>query len=305
VLLPSLLLEGSHRVYQLFRRGTPLSFNPIELWDETLGWRGREHVLSGENETSPILVIGDSFTEGLGVPTEKMWFASLRERFPKKTIIAYGGLGYGNLQHLLVIRDYLNRGVSPEYIIIQLCTNDIINNYFPLEKRSLLQRAPAPRPYLIKDQIRVKLPRNYDSLLLPLISYSRLAYALNNRLDGELADLASKGNLNSIEFQIGSENRKSLYLYRKALKVTAKIIKEIKQSAEKSKLIFVLIDDVEPYTTSLKKIANRYRIPIIIPAHNYPISLDGKLADGTHYNEYGNNLIGKRVLQEGEARGVF
>jgi hypothetical protein len=151
-----LLVEGARRIDNRVRRGIPFFTNPRSLWDDRRGWVGREHVI-GPTSSNPILVLGDSFTEGLTVSSESMWFAYLQREHPETQLIAYGGLGYGTLQELIVLEDYLKGGMHPSLVVVQLCSNDIINNYYPLEVSSYAQRPPAPRPYVIP-QIRL-LPK--------------------------------------------------------------------------------------------------------------------------------------------------
>ena len=303
VITPIVFFEAGLRVDQYFRKGIPLTLNPSYRWDDQLGWLGKEHVL-GNSSANPILVLGDSFTDGLNVPSEKMWFASLASAFPDKKVIAYGGLGYGNLQELLVLKNYLAKGVSPSLIVLQLCSNDIINNYFPLEQHSYLQRAAAPRPYLEGDKIVTRLPRRSDWILFPLISISRLAYRYNNKWDETLANWAKDHKIDSVEFKVQSSGFK-FPLFREAVTVTDRIIYQIKETSKTSPLLFMLIDDIEPYTAAFKTIAQKHEIPLLIPSRISPIPDNGRLADGSHLNELGNKLIGDTFVDLARKEQLF
>jgi hypothetical protein len=171
------------------------------MWDERRGWIGREHLL-GEASINPILVLGDSFTEGLSVPSEKMWFSYLRNVFPGRQVIAYGGLGYGTLQELVVLEDYLSKGIRPSLVVLQLCSNDIINNYYPLEVLSYSQRPPAPRPYLEEQGVVVRFPRRFGAVLSPIIGLSQFAYALSARWDKATVERAAVDDSDSIEVRL-------------------------------------------------------------------------------------------------------
>lgn len=304
MILPLAVLEGSVRLEHWFRKGTPLGINPSSQWDETLGWHGKEHIL-GTPSSSPILVLGDSFTDGLGVPADKMWFASLQAVFPERGVIAYGGLGYGTLQETMVLRDYLAKGLNPSLIVVQLCSNDIINNYLPLERESFLQRAPAPRPYLMSDNtIDVRLPRHYEWPIRTLISISRFAYKYNNRWDAKLANWANERKIDSIEFSISKEGF-SNPVFSEALKVSNTLFSSLKEAAAGRKLVFMLVDHIEPYTAAIKGIAKRLGIPLLIPTHDYPIPQSEKLEDGAHLAEAGNATLGKMFVEQAIAKKVF
>jgi len=155
---PLIVLETGVRLKQLVSRGVPVSVEPRDAWDEELGWTGTEHHL-GPRDGPLTLVIGDSFTEGLGLKSEELWFAEVAAAQPTSRLIAYGGLGYGTLQELMVLRRYLGEGNEPRLVVLQLCSNDIINNSFELESQSYLQRPPGPRPYLSDSGIALRFPR--------------------------------------------------------------------------------------------------------------------------------------------------
>ena len=268
--------------------------NPSSLWDAKLGWRGKEHIIAGDG-SGPILVIGDSFTEGLGVPSEKMWFAYLKKKFPEKKIIAYGGLAYGTLQELMILEEYLAAGLKPALVILQLCSNDIVNNYYPLEKESYLQRTPAPRPYLEGDQISIRLARRSSSFIYPLVAYSRFFDRYNTKWENLMAKWASQGKINSIEFEIEKKGLK-LPGFRQAAKVTGRIMARMKALLGDTPMVLMLVNDAKPYTKIYKRIAKKNHMPLIIPEKHTEIASAARLQDGAHLNILGNRLIGETLI---------
>jgi lysophospholipase L1-like esterase len=295
LLLPFILLEAGLRIEHRIRKGTPLSLNPSAKWDPILGWTGKEHRLEPISN-NPILVIGDSFTEGLTVATDKMWFAEIARRHPDKGVIAYGGLGYGTLQEITVLEGYLSQGVRPAFIVLQLCSNDILNNSFELERESLLQRAPGPRPYLEGETVRLRFPRRNDWLLYPLISISRFAYRTNSRWDSTLAEQARLGKAPSVEFEI-QKTGFSFQPFRDAAHTTSILLERFKSTARGTPIFLLLVDDIEPYSTVFKDIARKLALPLIVPIRAAPLSPDDRLPDGTHLNERGNEIVGRAFLE--------
>lgn len=295
LLAPLVLIEVIFRLEAWVTDGESLWTTPNVHWEVPLGWQGKEHVISKGHEDT-ILVLGDSFTHGLTVPSEKMWFAYLAEQLPEVNVIAYGGLGYGTLQQWLVLQKYKQEGLNPALVILQLCTNDFINNDFNLEKKSYIQRSPAPRPYLVNGKITVRYPRDYDYLLLPWVSNFQSAYKLNERLSLILSQLANKKILQSVEFVI--EQKKGRYkLFKKAVDTTSKLMDRLVLEAGDATVVLVLINDIEPYTSEFISIAKAKGLPLLIPTRQNPVGQDGKLPDGAHYNVQGNQTIGRAISQ--------
>jgi lysophospholipase L1-like esterase len=299
-LVALLTVEAARRFDNRIRRGIPFFTNPSSLWDAHRGWIGREHVL-GSNPAHPILVLGDSFTEGLSVPADKMWFSYLRGTSSSAPVIAYGGLGYGTLQELIVLRDYLRSGMKPSLIVLQLCSNDIINNYYPLELSSYSQRPPAPRPYLEGERVVVRFPRKYGDFISPIIGVSQVAYALSTRWDLATVQRAAIDKSDSIETRIQRQGF-SDPLFQAGMAVTERLLKMVKDEVSNVPIVLMLVDDVEPYTSALRDIAKKADLPIVVPQRVRVVPPTGKLPDGAHLNEEGNRLVGETFLESIRAK---
>lgn len=299
---PPVIYETGYRLDQLIRKGIPFLANPRDKWDSVLGWEGKEHVFGDPKKPIDILVLGDSFTDGLTVPSEEMWFASVAKAFPDKKLVAYGGLGYGTLQELMILKRYLATE-HPRLVILQLCSNDFLNNFRPLEEKSYLQRPPAPRPYIENGLIRIAYPRPFDWVLLPLVSYSRVAYKFNNKWDIKLAKRASDKEIRSVEFDIG-EKGFTFDPFRKAVKITSELLKEFKDTAGDARVIFMLVDDYEPNTHAFIAIARAIGVRLYVPTHGEPPNLSQRLPDGAHLNKDGNKFIGDKFVRMAELSTV-
>lgn len=302
--IPLLLFEAGLRVEHLIRKGTPLLESPRDRWDPVLGWKGTEKILQGAPGGPVILVLGDSFTDGMGVPPEKMWYAQLHEALPGSTLIAYASPGYGTLQELLVLKNYISEGLSPQLVVVQLCTNDILNNYFELDRASLLQRAPAPRPYLENGEINIRFPRSYGWFLGPLISFSRVAYRYETRWEEKTAQRAGRGELPSVEHEIGRKGGR-MKAFKEAGAVTDDLIGRMQKEAGNGRLVLFLINDIEPYTGALARIASSRGIPFVNGVRLTAIDGSGKLPDGAHYNEKGNKALGEALVAAMKERRIL
>jgi lysophospholipase L1-like esterase len=57
-----------------------------------------------ENRVRPVLVLGDSFTQGWAVSDEETYAWKLQERFPTARFVNYGTAGYSTYQSLLRLK---------------------------------------------------------------------------------------------------------------------------------------------------------------------------------------------------------
>jgi hypothetical protein len=97
------------------------------------------------DSTASLLIIGDSYTQAVEVSDDKTYFAYLKKALGIP-INAYGMAGYGTLQEYLLIDQYLD-SLQPDRLLLQLCTNDFINNAYELEWNSFANIG-LRRPYL-------------------------------------------------------------------------------------------------------------------------------------------------------------
>jgi lysophospholipase L1-like esterase len=294
VLLPFFILEAGLRFDVWRRKGVPLTLNPRDRWDPTLGWTGTEHVLGSKDTPLGILAIGDSFTEGLTVPGSEMWFAHLQTLYPDTHTVAYGALGYGTLQQLMVLDRYLSQ-VKPKLIVLQMCSNDIINNYLPLEKLSYRQRAPAPRPYLVNGSSQIAFARPYDWLLVPFMSYSRFVSRQSVNWERSVLQRVDSGQLVSVESTIERDGF-GFPPFREAVGLTTELLKRIRDRAGDVPLVLFLVDDLQPYTNAIRGSARKLGMRLLLPFHDFKIPSEARLPDGAHLNKEGNALLGARLL---------
>jgi lysophospholipase L1-like esterase len=108
-----------------------------------------------------VVVLGDSFTFGRLVPQEYLFTSRLQHHLDKKfplefEIINAGVEGYGTAQELLLMRHLANQGLIADIYILQLFTNDILDNlrlkYHSLETESLQPAYVVDRGVLVLGQ---------------------------------------------------------------------------------------------------------------------------------------------------------
>lgn len=97
------------------------------------------------DSAASLLIIGDSYTQAVEVSDDKTYFSYLKQTLGM-SVNAYGMAGYGTLQEYLMIDQYLD-SLQPDILLLQLCTNDFINNSYELERNSFANIG-LRRPYL-------------------------------------------------------------------------------------------------------------------------------------------------------------
>lgn len=112
-----------------------------------------------------VLIVGDSFTSDPYTDNGDAYFGIIAKRLPVE-VFAIGGGGYGTLQELLLVRQFVNL-IKPDIFVLQYCTNDIAANSFDMEERtSYVRNQNNLRPYLVGDSIVYRLPKYHPYLLL-------------------------------------------------------------------------------------------------------------------------------------------
>lgn len=243
-------------------------------------------------------MIGDSFTDGMGLPSSEMYYAKLNARYPDKHLVSYGGKGYGTLQELMLVKRILKEeelhSSRPELIVVQVCTNDILNNSYELELYSVSQRPPAKRPYYEDGKIQLRYPRKGGELLYKLISNSRILGSFLMKIDLIVFNEAKKGHFHAIEQDILHEGLK-LPAFKKAVDVTAKLFRQMKEEAGDTKLIFLLINPVKPEAPILREMLKGDNFVdggvILLGMSNV------HLEDGAHLNAKGNAIVGEELVR--------
>jgi len=201
VAIALLMLEGAVRLYVAEVTPNLFVFDPELGWihhantrryptsDGTsylinidgLGLRGRPHVPSSDRKR--VLVLGDSFTEGLQVNNDEV-FTGVWERLrPDLAVFNSGVSGYSTLQEIMLAH-LLEPVVRPDVEVIMVCgLNDLTDNIMPFEF------SIGPRPY-VDAELQIHPPdwNAFETLLLPipgarwLHTHSLAAYAVYRRL---------------------------------------------------------------------------------------------------------------------------
>ena len=259
----SILLVGEivFRIYAKFQYNVPFIFShAVKQEDSEFGWPGKKIFGDRDSNKYKIFFIGDSFTHGLGISEDKMYYNLIKDKLSIEVFI-YGGAGYGTLQEYMVLDKYFDQ-LKPDLIIIQLCTNDFVNNLWELENASLFNINYMVRPYLINGEIVYRCPFNMGEGRLLLLAHSKLVYSIFVEIAKLELMLAKMGFLYTVEQDI---NKRGLEFddFRKSVSVTKSLFLKIKNRTGKTPVVFFLEHDAQPYLDAFRRICSDNNIELI------------------------------------------
>ena len=148
----------------------------VTVSNNALGFRGKEVAPAKPPGSARVLVLGDSFTYGIGVADDETFSARLAALDPRADVLNTGVNGYGTAQELLLLRDQ-GLALRPDVVVVAFFWNDVGNSFsrsfprFVLEDGTL--RWPEP---LASAPPQVAAPRR------PWLRYSHAYRFLSDRL---------------------------------------------------------------------------------------------------------------------------
>jgi len=294
-----LLSEVGFRIRHLIVRDVPFFSSLSNYQHQDFGWAGKQSFGSKETTKKKLFFLGDSFTHGMGVPEEKMYYRVLEQRAEVEPFI-YAGPGYGTLQELLALKHYLPE-VKPDLVVLQVCSNDLINNDWELDSKSYHNNTPLERPYWEAGKIAYRFPRNFPALRLVLPRHSRVFHFIFTKIELLQLIAAKKGYLHSVEIDIQRQGT-AHPAFARSVAVTEELVMQIKNAAGEAPVVVFSSDEVEPYHTELREMFARVGIAFIPHVPNQVAAAEEagqklRMKDGVHWNVNGHRVVGESLLQ--------
>ena len=260
----------------------------IEFLTEKYGFRKFGKINTKKRK---ILIIGDSFTEGVNVNNDEVYYNYLDTN--KYEIFAYGCGGYGTLQEFMIIDEYFDE-INPDILLIQFCSNDIINNSYELERYNSKNNPHRIRPYLLNEDVKYLYPNMVNGALYRILDYIYIFRILKLQY------------LRFYKIEINEKNTNLDYLkdyYEKSERITLKILERIKKRSN-SIPIFSFTTDYKEYSKksihSIFKQSGYMYIPNVpeqlISAKNKGMKIDGMPYDA-HWNHIGHKIAGEYISE--------
>jgi lysophospholipase L1-like esterase len=297
----ALLGEAAVRLYHWHAFGMPLGASMLLYSDPELGWRGVAVMGDPSSPRPKILVVGDSFTtpDPHFVKAPDMYYSVLGHLLDAE-IFAYGSGGYGTLQELMIIDRYLPR-VRPDLIVLQVHSNDFINNSWELERTSYFNNNLMKRPYLLDGAVDYKFPTHFSGVCFFMATHSRLAYEVTIGVHRLGAFATQAGYLRSVEKQIWQDGL-AYPPFRRAVDITDELIARITRRAAPTPVVvfYAEWDDGGPFYASWRAILRRREVRVCedVGSSVRAAEVRGEVVrppDNTHWNVAGH-VIAARAL---------
>ena len=267
-----------------------------------------------------IVAVGDSFTHGACVPSDKNFVALIRKNYPRT--LDLGIQGYGPLAELATLKEYA-RPLKPKVVLWFYYENDL--NDLLLEERS-----PLLSRYVTDDRFTQNLMQQQSEIDRALVDYvasQRNARVLANlktvtsprmtvhdAVSGieqfvKLAHLRQRLNIVGGVDKTASDESTS----EKNLSLFERVLNEANKSVNGwgGRLVFVYLPSWYDYSTHTANDRGRSRVLALAKGAGLTvIDLDPNFRSGGdplglfpfrrygHYNEAGNRLVADTVLRE-------
>ncbi len=237
-----------------------------------------------------VLVLGDSFTEAY-VTNGQEYYAYIEENLPVELFVSGVG-GYGSLQELMVLNDFISI-INPDIIIWQFCNNDWLDNYYEYITRYGYPYGDANtlRPFLEEGKI---VYRN----IMPFSNRRKSSRFLSDLMEIYYTSVSLRAieryHQGHLVYRIGWGNG---WLKDKSLKVTIEMMKMAKKKAGDVPIYMFSVDEISEYEIELCKASNITCMPGIAE-HIEELEDSGvslKSLDG-HWNVEGNRIAGELLV---------
>ena len=211
--------------------------------DPAEGWRGIRRFGDMHSGRARLLILGDSFTAGRGV-AEGEDYGSALGRLGRVEVFSYGAEGYGTAQELMVGRRLLPR-IRPAAVLLQMTTNDFINNSYELESQSLINNNLKMRPYLENGKMVQRYPRFGGRLRASAVDHSAFARRLFTGVDRVRGWLAVRGFVETVEDRIATAQGEDDG-FRRSVATTSALLTLLRDEARPVPLLVFPADGIGP-----------------------------------------------------------
>ena len=249
----------------------------------------------GATDRKKVLFLGDSYTQAMQVSNDKAYYSLLRDPL-RIEVFAFGVDGFGTLQQYMLL-DKIIDDIQPDAIVLQFCPNDLINNYYPLEKNSAYNNNGLRRPYFEDGDIRYRNPANFPAVREFAARYSEFLYFIITRMDRLRPAPAQPSEM------IIQEQGASYPLYRQSVAVTDQLIGRIRARVPPGVTVYAFSTDHEPpYYETFKELSGKNGLRFIDgtsqalrEAERRELTI--RAADKKHWNNRGHRIVADVLKQ--------
>jgi lysophospholipase L1-like esterase len=242
-----------------------------------------------------VFVIGDSYTQADDIDDAKTYYSLLADRLPEAEVWAFGCSGYGTFQQSMILEKYAPE-IRPDLLLIQLSSNDLINNLMELEDAMPFLSTPGPRPYLMDDGA---VKNHFATRNRGLRKFSYTYASISDRLENLIyqSEQWVPGQSRNYGAHRNPENINKLL--QDSISKTALILERMKQIVGPQTQVMAFYDeDVPPLTEGLKDACKKADVPLIGTIGQKMVEEEGRRGqyfyrtrDLWHWNNDGHKLV--------------
>jgi len=245
-----------------------------------------------------IFFIGDSYTASVETSNNNTFYKLIADSLDAE-VFAYGHAGYSNLQEYMVMDKWVDI-IKPNIIVMEVCSNDFIDNYAPLEMECGY-KVGERRPYLdINNNITYYRPLSFFQKVK---EKSRFINWFSTKIEN------SWYNITKIEKRVGeyyiSSERTNYEPYKNSIEITSLILDKIKNRIpSNTKFIAFTADSFQPamddfkYLFGLKQLYFTKKPVSKIDYYEFEKLGNVRASDGYHWNNLGQQLIASGLIEE-------
>jgi hypothetical protein len=240
-----------------------------------------------------VFFLGDSYTQSVEVSDDKVFYKIMSDSLPIE-VFAFGMAGYGQIQQFMILDEYFDT-IQPDILVLQVCSNDFIDNHYKIEMESGY-KVGLRRPYLTLDGDIIyhhPIPQWQK-----VEKYSRFLGFIFQRLDNAKQNVGVK---DSAEKRI-AEQGEAYEDFAYSTKVTELALQKIIQRiGDKTQIIVFNADAYNPQAAEFKAICEDNNVIYTFSAMEAIQQMEHegvviRAGDGYHWNEKGHEVIAKALM---------
>lgn len=236
-----------------------------------------------------VFFLGDSYTQSVEVSDDRTFYHHLKDSLPFD-LYAYGAAGYGTYQQYLILKRYIEL-VKPDVVVLQLCSNDFIDNHIGLEETANYG-VRKRRPYL---------QPNGEVVYHEVVSLKDQHRSMSKMVDFVKDIMGNKASYAPSEERIATQGR-SYPKFDEAVHSTILSLQKIKSLLPDDCVIMAFVSDhYTPQIETFENICAQVGIPMIstIGKQIKDTKQSGEVVhsfDGYHWNEKGHAIVAQQLL---------
>jgi lysophospholipase L1-like esterase len=248
-----------------------------------------------KTEKTKIFFLGDSYTQSVEVSDNKVFYNIIGDSLPIE-VFAFGMAGYGQIQQFMILDEYFD-AIQPDILVLQVCSNDFIDNHYKIEMESGY-KVGLRRPYLTLNgdiEYHHPIPKWQK-----VENHSRFLGFILKRLDNAKQNVGVKDPAEKRIAEQGEAYEDFAY----SMKVTELALQKIIQRvSDKTQIIVFNADAYNPQATAFKAICEDNNIIYSFSAMEAIQQMEHKgvtirAGDGYHWNKKGHEVIAKALIED-------